>query len=226
MRDQVKKITTVELERANLSRYLSPSIVESVLKSERGVALGGSKTRVTVLFADIRGYTRLSQELAANDIMRFLNEHFTEMSKIIFEHEGTLDKFIGDSVMAVFGSPFATGHDEANAVIAAQQMQRTVERLRKKRRGTDRSPFEIGIGINTGHVIAGNIGSPEKMDFTVIGDTVNLSARLQGVAKRGEIVVGEPTYEVVKDRFTFEEIGKISLKNSIKPLRSYRLIFQ
>ena len=226
VRDQIKKITTVELERANLSRYLSPSIVESVLKSERAVDLGGSKKRVTVLFADIRGYTRLSQELAANDIMRFLNEHFTEMSKIIFEHEGTLDKFIGDSVMAVFGSPFATGHDEANAVIAAQQMQRTVERLRKKRRGTGRSPFEIGIGINTGHVIAGNIGSPEKMDFTVIGDTVNLSARLQGVAKRGEIVVGEPTYEVVKDRFTFEEIGEISLKNSIKPLRSYRLIFQ
>ena len=126
VRDQVNKIMAVELERANLGRYLSPAVVQSVLNSEREVDLGGKKTDVTVLFSDIRGYTRLAQELQVQEVMQLLNEHFTDMSRIIFEHEGTLDKFIGDSVMAVFGSPFSSSNDAGNAVLAAQEMQRAM----------------------------------------------------------------------------------------------------
>jgi class 3 adenylate cyclase len=226
VREQVKRITAVELERANLGRYLSPSIVDSVLKSGEAVDLGGRKATVTVVFTDIRGYTRLSQELETDEIMNLLNEHFTAISRIVFDHEGTLDKFIGDSVMAVFGSPFSSGQDAVNAVLAAQDMQRAVHRWTGEPGREQRHTFQIGIGINTGTVIAGNIGSPEKMDFTVIGDTVNLSSRLQGIAKGGEIIVGEPTYEIVRERFPFEEVGEVALKNSIRPVRCYRLMFE
>ena len=114
VRDQVNKIMAIELERANLGRYLSPSVVQSVLNSEREIQLGGRKTEVTVLFSDIRGYTRLSQELQVQEVVQMLNEHFTDLSSIVFDHDGTLDKFIGDSVMAVFGSPFSTGNDGAS----------------------------------------------------------------------------------------------------------------
>ena len=226
VRDQVSKIMAVELERANLGRYLSPAVVQSVLNSEREVDLGGKKTEVTVLFSDIRGYTRLAQELQVQEVMQLLNEHFTDMSRIIFEHEGTLDKFIGDSVMAVFGSPFSSSNDAGNAVLAAQEMQRAMAHWHTERNAHGLSTFEIGIGINSGEVIAGNIGAPEKMDFTVIGDTVNLTSRLQGIAASGEIIVGEPTYTIVKDQFRFEAVGEVELKNSARPMRCYRLVYE
>ena len=224
VREQVERILAIEKERANLSRYLSPSIVDSVLKFGQELDLGGSAARVTVLFSDIRGYTRISQQLEVREVMTLLNKHFTEMSRIIFDHNGTLDKFIGDSVMAVFGSPFSSDRDTANAVLAAREMQRVQERWNRSRQCKGRPNFQIGIGINTGDVIAGNIGSPEKMDFTVIGDTVNLTSRLQGIARGGEIIVGEPTYEIVKGEFDFEDVGEVELKNILRPIRCYRLI--
>ena len=224
VREQVLRITASELERANLSRYLSPSIVDAVLTSEREMHLGGSVTRATVLFADIRGYTRLSQQLGAAEIMAMLNEHFTSLSEIVFECEGTLDKFIGDSVMAVFGAPFSTGRDEYNALNAALKIQRKLCSAAERRRREGKPPIQVGIGINTGDLVCGNLGSPQKMDFTVIGDTVNISSRLQGIAKGGEIIVGEATFAAIKDDFHFEEIGEIELKNSMRPVRCYRVL--
>jgi adenylate cyclase len=219
--EQVRQITATELERASLSRYLSPSLVEAVLKAEKPLDLGGTQTRATVLFADIRGYTRLSQQISPQEVMEILNEHFTAMSRIVFEHEGTLDKFIGDAVMAVFGWPFATGHDELSALRAAIRMQEAVD-ARNARPGT-RHPLGIGIGINTGDVIAGNIGAPQKMDLTVIGDTVNIAARLQTLANAGQVVIGEATHEAVRGEFRCEPFGEIELKNLLQPVRCYRL---
>ncbi|MCH7479338.1 MAG: response regulator [SAR324 cluster bacterium] len=223
VREEVTKNTDVELQRAKLSRYLSPKVVEEVLKSERPVDLGGTNTFVTVLFTDIRGYTGISHEMPAGEVMEFLNEHFTDLSRIVFDYEGTLDKFIGDSVMAVFGWPFSTDHDELNAVGAARRMQEAVKKRNEKWAELGRLQIKMGIGINSGNVIAGNLGSPQKMDFTVIGETVNISARLQGIAQGGEIIVGAPTYEKIRGELEFDDIGKVSLKNLKEPFQCYRL---
>lgn len=223
VREEVIKNTDVELQRAKLSRYLSPKVVEEVLKAKRSVDLGGTNTFVTVLFTDIRDYTGISHEMPAGEVMEFLNEHFTDLSRIVFDYEGTLDKFIGDSVMAVFGWPFSTGHDELNAVGAARRMQEAVKKRNEKWAELGRLQIRMGIGINSGNVIAGNLGSPQKMDFTVIGEMVNLSARLQGIAQGGEIIVGAPTYEKIRGELEFEDIGKVSLKNLKEPFQCYRL---
>ncbi len=219
--DQVQEIVASQKARSNLSRYLSPNIVDKVLASKQEIQLGGEKNKVTILFADIRGYTRMSQQMNVNEIVEMLNEHFTEMTHIIFQHGGTLDKFIGDSVMAVFGSPFSSDNDEYNAIMAAQAMQQAMKKRNEIRQQRNQIPFQIGIGINTGDVITGNIGSPEKMDYTVIGDTVNLAARLQGIAKGGEIIVGDETYQPVKDKFEFTLCGEVSLKNILYPVQCY-----
>jgi adenylate cyclase len=184
--------------------------------------LGGTRAHVTVLFGDIRGYTRLSQEIPPEEVVELLNEHFTEMSRVVFQHEGTLDKFIGDCVMAVFGWPFSTGNDELNALRAARAMQASVA-TRNARPGITRA-LHMGIGINTGDVIAGNVGGPQKMDFTVIGDAVNVAARLQALAQPGQIVVGPATYAAVQAHFACEHIGELELKNVLQPLACYRVL--
>ncbi|MDM8560075.1 adenylate/guanylate cyclase domain-containing protein [Candidatus Parabeggiatoa sp. HSG14] len=219
--EQVQKIVASHKARTNLSRYLSPNIVDKVLASKQEIQLGGEKSKVTILFADIRGYTKMSQQMNVNEIVDMLNEHFTEMANIIFQQGGTLDKFIGDSVMAVFGSPFSFENDEYNAIMAAQAMQRAMLKRNAIRKQRNQIPYQIGIGINTGEVITGNIGSPQKMDYTVIGDTVNLAARLQGIAKGGEIMVGEETYRLVKDKLKFTLCGEVSLKNIFYPVKCY-----
>jgi adenylate cyclase len=219
--EQVQEIVASQKARANLSRYLSPNIVDKVLASKQEIQLGGETNQVTILFADIRGYTKISQRMDVNEIVEMLNEHFTEMTNIIFQYGGTLDKFIGDSVMAVFGSPFSSDNDEYNAIIAAQVMQQAVIKRNEIRKQRNQIPYQIGIGINTGEVITGNIGSPQKMDYTVIGDTVNLAARLQGIAKGGEIIVGEKTYRLVKDKLKFSLCGEVSLKNILYPVQCY-----
>jgi len=222
--EQVQEIITSQKARTNLSRYLSPTIVDKVLASKQEIQLGGEKNKVTILFADIRGYTKMSQQMNVNEIVEMLNEHFTEMTNIIFQYGGTLDKFIGDSVMAVFGSPFSSDNDEYNAIMAAQAMQRAMKKRYKIRKQRNQIPYQIGIGINTGEVITGNIGSPQKMDYTVIGDTVNLAARLQEIAKGGEIMVGEETYLQIKGKFKLTLCGKVSLKNIFYPVKCYYVL--
>lgn len=219
--EQVQEILASHKARTNLSRYLSPNIVDKVLASKQEIQLGGEKNKVTILFADIRGYTKMSQQMNVNEIVEMLNEHFTEMTNIIFQYGGTLDKFIGDSVMAVFGSPFPSDNDEYNAIMAAQAMQRAMKKRNAIRKQRNKIPYQIGIGINTGEVITGNIGSPQKMDYTVIGDTVNLAARLQGIAKGGEIRVGEETYLLIKDKFNFNLCEEVLLKNISDPVQCY-----
>lgn len=224
VQEQVEQITAAELERAKLSRYLSPNVVDEILNSKRELVLGGENKRVTVLFSDIRGYSRLSREMGVGPVVRMLNDHFTEMARIIFDCSGTLDKFIGDSVMAVFGSPFSSGEDERNAILAAWQMQLAVTQQFTETDAAPEDGLQIGIGINTGDVIAGNIGCPQQMDFTVIGDTVNLSSRLTEIAKPGEIVVGGSTVDEVREDFLFESIGAHQFKNIVDPVRCFRLV--
>jgi class 3 adenylate cyclase/CheY-like chemotaxis protein len=224
VQEQVEQITAAELKRAKLSRYLSPNVVDEILKSEKELVLGGDRKRVTVLFSDIRGYSRVSREMRVDAVVQMLNDHFTAMARIIFDCGVTLDKFIGDSVMAVFGSPFSSGEDARNAILAAWQMQLVVTQRLAKADAIPEGGLQIGIGINTGDVIAGNIGCPQQMDFTVIGDTVNLSSRLTEIAKPGDIIVGESTVDHVRNDFQFENIGKHQFKNFVDPVRCFRLV--
>lgn len=224
VREQVAQITATELERAKLSRYLSPSVVEQVLGAGQELALGGRRLEVTVLFTDIRGYTALSRRIDVGQVVELLNEHFTAVSEIIFEYGGTLDKFIGDSVMAVFGSPFASGSDARHAVLAAQDIQAMMARRNQLAAQTGLPAFEIGIGINTGNVISGNIGSPQKMDFTVIGSTVNLTARLTEMARGGEIMLGAATVAQLHGEFPVEPVGALELKNRPDVVEGFRLL--
>ncbi|MCH7959382.1 MAG: FHA domain-containing protein [Candidatus Hydrogenedentes bacterium] len=217
---------TVEAEkkRANFGRFLSPAVVEMVMNESEDVVLGGRRLPVTTMYCDIRGFTPLSEGLTPDQLVELLNEHFTAMTSIIFEHEGTLDKFIGDEVMALFGAPISTDRDAIHAVHAAVHMQLKNRELNEERITKGLPTFQVGIGINTGDVFAGFVGSPDRLDFTVMGDNVNVAARFCSVAKGGQIVVGESTYALVKDAVRANSIGSPVLKGKSDPVPAYEIL--
>jgi adenylate cyclase len=188
--EQIAKQVT---QRAALERFLSPDVVEMIAKNPENVRLGGINQKVSILFADIRGFTSLSEKLAPEKIVEILNHYFTHVTDIIFDHGGTLDKYIGDGVMAVFGAPLSKGNDAENAVRAAQSIQRLVAELNRDAEERQWPQIRVGIGINTGIVTAGNVGSPRRIDYTVIGDSVNTASRLMSNAPPGKIIISEAT---------------------------------
>lgn len=191
MLDNAELIVRVQQEvenRASLARFLSPAAVEEVLHGRMKLKLDGQAAEVTVLFADIRGFTRLASELPPEEVVRFLNAFFTEMVDVVDKHHGTVDKFIGDCVMALWGAPTPNPDDPLNALACALEM---VERCRPIY--VQGRPMEIGIGVNTGEVVLGAIGSRQRVDYTAIGSPVNLAARLCGIARSGEVLVTTDT---------------------------------
>lgn len=193
-------LLTAQLEnearaRENLGRFLSPVVVEQVLQNDVEVARGGAEAEVTVLFADIRGFTSLTERTPAADVVALLNEYFDQMVEIVFRNGGILDKFIGDALMAVWGTPVRSPDDAVRAVAAAREMHDTLESFNAFRRDRGLEPIEIGIGLASGACIAGAIGARRRMDFTVIGDCVNLASRLAGQAVAGQVVSDETTFE-------------------------------
>jgi adenylate cyclase len=178
-----------EIVRTNLSRYLSPQIVDGIVKSDLQVNLGGARKVVTVLFSDIRNFTTITESHPPDQLVRILNEYFTGMAEVIFAHQGSLDKYIGDAIVAVFGSLIPLENPETHAVEAAIEMMRRLEELNRMWEGRGDFPMSMGIGVNTGEVFLGNIGSAERMEFTVIGDTVNVASRFSSLARAGQILV-------------------------------------
>ena len=213
-----------EKKRANLGRFLSPAIVDVIMNQVEELVLGGSDLLVTTMFCDIRGFTAMSETITAKTLIDVLNDHFTAMTAIVFEHGGTLDKYNGDEVMALFGAPFNTDDDAVRAVMAALAMKRKNLEMNELRKLNNQPTFDIGIGIATGEVIAGYIGSPERMDFTVIGDRVNTASRLCSIAQPGQIVISEATYLLVKDAVDVQSIGAQALKNKAKPVEAYEVL--
>ena len=208
-----EKIQEEERLRVWLSRYHSPQIINALLeaKHEADPAFMEAKDQeATILFADIIGFTRISEAMTPREVNQFLNAYFSLMTDIVFEHNGTLDKYIGDGVMAVFGAPMEREDDAERAVRAAlsmrQKLKLLVEDLGEQRK------FKVRIGINTGHVVAGNIGSPKRLDYTVIGDTVNIASRLEALAEPNQILIGEETYRRVSGKFKLREIGSRQLR--------------
>jgi len=218
-----EQMLEAEKKRASLGRFLSPSIVEEIMKQGTSLVLGGDKRTVTTMFCDVRGFTPIAERISPHDLVDMLNEHFTAMTAIVFEMEGTLDKYIGDEIMAVFGSPVSKGEDALRCVKAALLMHAKNNELNEKRVAEGRPAFELGIGVATGEAVAGFIGSPDRMEFTVIGDRVNTARRLCSIAEPGQVIVSDATHEEVRDHVKAKPIGTVILKGKEEPVHAFEI---
>ncbi len=210
--------------RNRISRYVGNNLVEKLIDLKDGVFLETERNTVTVLFADIRSFTALAERMVAEEVVFMLNEYFSIMVDIIFKNNGLLDKFVGDQLIAVFGLVEADGTHPDNAIRAALEMTAATQKLGQERQEKGLEVFDAGIGINTGAAIIGNIGSENRMDYTVIGDCVNIAARLEQMAKGGEIIVGEMTYLQHTGNFHFESRGEVYVKNKLEPVICYNVL--
>src|SRR5512146_2738975 len=218
------KLARQAIERSALERFLAPEVVELVSANPEEVRLGGTNAKVSILFADIRGFTTLSESLPPEKIVEMLNEYFTRVTEVIFEYGGTLDKYLGDGLMALFGAPVSKGNDAVNALRAALGIQHLMTELNHE--GTSRGwpDLRVGIGVTTGVVTAGNIGSPKRIDYTVVGDAGNVSARLCANAAPGQILVSDSTVAEVNGQFQLKPRDAIHLKGKSRTLPVFSVL--
>lgn len=212
-----------EALRNRLSRYIEKSLVDKLVQSDSNVLFENERKDVTVLFADIRSFTTLAERLPAEDVVALLNEFFEIMVDIVFARKGVLDKYIGDQLMAVFGLIETEANAPAAAVSAGLEMQAAAAKLMRRRAQAGLPVFAIGIGINSGSAIVGNVGSHNRMDYTVIGDCVNVAAHLEKLAKAGETIVGKETYERCRQHFRFDREARAQLKHKSEPVAYYHV---
>lgn len=212
------------LARARFQRLLSPAIAELVVSGKLELKQGGEPRVTTMLFTDIRGFTSRSETMRAEDIVQMLNDYFERMVEIVFRFEGTLDKFVGDEIMALFGAPVSAPDDHVRAVKCALAMLEELRNFNRERESQGLPSFEIGVGINTGEVVAGYIGSSKAMQYTVIGAPVNLAARLCSAAKGMQILLSENTRSLVQDVSELEELEPISPKGIAQPVRVFQVL--
>ncbi len=220
-----KKIREEEELRNRLERYHSPQVVDMIINTAQGSKddlLEAKDVSVTILFTDIVGFTRLSERLNPLDVNMLLNQYFSRMTDVIFEYDGTLDKYVGDRLMAVFGAPLAKVDDAERAIHAALKMRRELAVMMES--AIPEKRFDVRLGINTGHVVAGNIGSPKRMDYTVIGDSVNVASRLESSAEPNQILIGEETYRQVKGKFKIRKVGFKTLRGKTEPITVYEVL--
>ena len=212
--------------KTTLYRYMTPSVADRVMALGEDGMMVGERKDVTVLFSDIRGYTALTEQLEAAEVVSMLNEYFETMVEAVFHCEGTLDKFIGDALMAVFGAPLPLSNHAWAAVRSALDMRRRLAAFNADRRLQGQSALRIGIGLSSGEVVSGNIGSHRKMEYTVIGDGVNLSARLESITKEYgcDIVLSEHTYALCAEQVRVRELDLIRVKGKREPVKIYELI--
>lgn len=214
-----ERLAREEVARANYSRFLPQYVVQQILENPDSFKLGGVNQTLTVLFADIRGFTRLSEHAPPERVVHLLNNYFTAMTEIIFRHGGTLDKYIGDGLMSLFGAPTATPDDACNAVAAAVEMQREIEEINEELRSEGLSEIAIGIGLHTGVATVGYIGSERRSEYTAIGDTVNLAARLEQNARPGQILLSDSTARAAeRSGCKFSPRPPITVKNRVQPV--------
>lgn len=208
------------------SRYLSKEVINELMNDPSKLKLGGERKNITVIFSDVRGFTKFSEAHQPEEIVAMLNDILTQQSAVVFKYNGTLDKFVGDELMAFFGAPGEIhAKDHAYfAVRSAIEMQAKVAQLREHWAGGTKESLEIGIGINSGEMVVGNMGSAEMMNYTVIGDNVNLAARLCSAAAGNDIIISEATYEQIKDRIETEKLEPITVKGKAKPISIFRVI--
>ncbi len=215
------QLADAAVQRHALERFLAPEVVEMVAVNPKEIHLGGVNQMATILFADIRGFTSISERMPPQKIVEILNEYFTRVTDVIFDHGGTLDKYLGDGVLAVFGAPFSKGNDALNAVRTAVAIQHLVRELNRDAAARDWPELKVGIGVNTGVVTAGNIGSPRRLDYTVVGDAVNVAARLTAQAMPGQILITEGTVMEIGAEFGVMPLPPLVLKGKSEPVRVF-----
>jgi adenylate cyclase len=220
-----ERIREEEELRSRLERYNSPQVVDMIVRSGEGTKDGlleAKDVSVTILFADIVGFTRLSERLSPLEVNRLLNRYFSRMTDVVFEYEGTLDKYVGDRIMAVFGAPLEKDDDAERAVRAALKMRKELAAMMETIDPEWR--FSVRFGVNTGRAVAGNVGSPKRMDYTVIGDSVNIASRLESGAQPNQIRIGEKTFHLIEGKFKTRPIGPQTLKGRSEPIMVYEVL--
>ncbi|NOY90866.1 MAG: GAF domain-containing protein [Deltaproteobacteria bacterium] len=218
------KLEKEAITRERFQRLLSPAIAEQVIAGKVEVEKGGQVRETTVLFSDIRGFTAMSEIMDPREVVEMLNDYFERMVEIIFENEGTLDKFVGDEIMALYGAPIQHPDDPVRAVRTALSMCSALAEFNQERVAAGKPEVKVGIGINTGEVVAGYLGSSRALEYTVIGDTVNTGARLCSVAKAGEVIISEATHARVQGHFEIVELPPAKVKGKAKALRIFNVV--
>lgn len=218
-----KRLAREEIARANYSRFMPEYVVKELLNNPDSFKLGGINQTVTILFADIRGFTAFSERENPEKVVGLLNRYFSAMSEIIFAHGGTLDKYIGDGLMAIFGAPTATAQDAKNALRTAVTMQQRLATLNKELEAENLSRVNVGIGLHTGVATIGYIGSDQRSEYTAIGDTVNLASRLESNALGGQILVSEATARAGGEMFTFLPQEPLTVKNRLQAVSLFEV---
>lgn len=212
--------------RKAFAKYVSPAVVDELLKSDKNLALGGKKQRLTVVFADLRGFTTLSEQLTPDRLSEFLRAYFTMMTAEVFRHKGTLDKFIGDAVMAFFGAPLSYRNNAENACLCALESMQKLEELNQNFQAQGFPQLQMGIGINTGEMSVGNMGSETLQNYTVVGDSVNLASRLESLNKEygTSILIGPETRNEIGGLFVCREIDRVTVKGKTETITIHELI--
>jgi len=218
------KLEKEAVTRERFQRLLSPAIAQQVIEGKVEVKKGGEVRTTTVLFSDIRGFTAMSELHEAQSVVDMLNEYFERMVEVIFKHEGTLDKFVGDEIMALFGAPVSHPDDAVRAVRTALEMKDVLEEFNRERVAAGHGEVGIGIGINTGECVAGYLGSSKALEYTVIGDPVNTGSRLCSIAKAGEIIISENTFRAVREHFEVVELPPTQVKGKSQALKIFNVI--
>ena len=221
-----ERLAREEVARANYSRFLPEYVVKQMLENPDSFKLGGVSQTITILFADIRGFTRISEHAAPEKIVNLLNRYFSAMTDIIFAHGGTLDKYLGDGLMALFGAPTTTPEDASNALNAAVAMQRRLLGINQELRQEGLSEVGVGIGLHTGDVIVGYIGSERRSEYTAIGDAVNTASRLESNATGGQILISDATAKAARSRYKLHPRDPITVKNREQPVVLWEVDWQ
>jgi adenylate cyclase len=218
------QVLAAEMKRQEFGRFLSPAIVDKIMAEEKAVELGGNRTEVSTLFCDIRGFTNTAERISPTELVQMLNEYFTTMTEIIFQYQGTLDKYVGDEIMAVFGAPVEIENHSLAAVSAAIAIQKLNAELNETRAEEGRPVIQLGVGIDSGEVTAGYFGSPMRMEYTVMGDRVNTASRFCSLAGPGQVLVGKETWSHIEDKVEGKHIGAVRLKGKELEVDAYEIL--
>jgi adenylate cyclase len=215
-----------KLVRGAFQQYMAPEVISQVLDRPELLRLGGDEKQLTAMFSDIRGFTALSEGLTPSGLVELLNEYFSEMTEVIFKNQGTLDKYIGDAMMAFWGAPLDVPDHAARACRAAIEMTSALARLQERWSQQGRPRIDIGIGLNTGPMLVGNMGSERRFNYTIMGDSVNLASRLEGVNKTfgTRVIISESTAAEAHSVVTVRELDMIRVKGKTKPVTIYELL--